>query len=82
MGDKFSPGARARIGCVLHVSKSSPLQRLAMAIELASMRMPRSPRTVEIRSETAAEFWDVKSVEIVGRDWVNADFYLFPVPTE
>jgi hypothetical protein len=46
---------------------------------LAEMRMPRSPTTVVVRSETAAQRGDVEMIAVVGRDGVNADVYLFPV---
>ena len=55
------------------------MQRLATAIELAGMRMPRPPTTVVVRSETAAQLGDVEMIEVVGRDGVNADVYLFPI---
>jgi hypothetical protein len=63
----------------VHAPKSTPLQRLATAIELAEMRMPRPPATVVVRSETAAELGQVEMIEVVGRYGVNADIYLFPV---
>ena len=65
--------------CCVHAPKSTPLQRLSTAIELAEMRMPRSPTTVVVRSETAAQLGDVEMIEVVGRDGVNADVYLFPL---
>jgi hypothetical protein len=65
--------------CSVHAPKSTPLQRLATAIELAEMRMPRPPATVVVRSETAAELGQVEMIEVVGRDGVNADVYLFPI---
>ena len=65
--------------CAVHAPKSTPLQRLATAIELASTRMARPPRRVVVRSETAVELGEVESIEVVGREGVNADVYLFPV---
>ena len=65
--------------CAVHAPKSTPQQRLSTAIELAEMRMPRSPTTVVVRSETAVQLGDVEMIEVVGRDGVNADVYLFPV---
>ena len=65
--------------CCVHLPKSTPLQRLATAIELAEMRMPQSPTTVVVRLETAAELGQVELIEVVGRDGVNADVYLFPL---
>ena len=40
--------------CAVHAPKSTPLQRLATAIELAGTRMPERPTTVVVRTETAA----------------------------
>jgi hypothetical protein len=65
--------------CCVHAPKSTSLQRLATVIELAGMRMPRSPTTVVVRSETAAELGQVAMIAVVGREGVNADVYLFPV---
>jgi hypothetical protein len=65
--------------CAVHAPKNAPLERLATAIQLAGMRMPERPTTVVVRSETAAELGEVKIIEVVGRDGVNADVYLFPL---
>jgi hypothetical protein len=65
--------------CAVHAPKSTALQRLATAIELAETRMPQRPTTVVVRPETADELGEVEAIEIVGRDGVNADVYLFPV---
>jgi hypothetical protein len=65
--------------CSVHAPKSTPLQRLATAIELAEMRMLCAPTMVVVRSETAAELGQVGMIEVVGRDGVNAHVYLFPI---
>jgi hypothetical protein len=65
--------------CSVHAPKRTPLERLRTAMELAGMRMPRAPTTVVVRSETAEQLGEVESIEVVGREGVNADVYLFPV---
>ena len=65
--------------CAVHAPKSTPLQRLATAIELAEARMQELPTKVVVRPETAAALGQVETIEVVGRDGVNADVYLFPV---
>ena len=64
--------------CAVHAPKSTPLQRLATAIDLAGTRMPERPTTVVVRTETAALLGVVEMIEVVGRDGVNVDVYLFP----
>jgi hypothetical protein len=44
----------------------------------APMRQPTTAPFV-VRFETAAELGQVEMIEVVGRDGVNADIYLFPV---
>jgi hypothetical protein len=68
--------------CAVHAPKSTPIERLATAMQLAAMRMPRVPATVVVRTETAIELGDVETIEVVGRDGVNADMFLFPLPHE
>jgi hypothetical protein len=65
--------------CAIHEPKSTPLQRLATAIDLAGRRMPQRPTKVVVRSETAAELGDVETIEVVVRDGVQRDVYLFPI---
>jgi hypothetical protein len=59
--------------------KSTPLQRLATAMELAGIRMEQRPTTVVVRPETAAELGDVEIIEVVPRSGVSRGVYLFPL---
>jgi len=65
--------------CSVHAPKSTPLQRLATAIELAGTRMEQSPTTVVVRPETAAELGEVEIIEVVPRSGVSRGVYLFPL---
>jgi hypothetical protein len=68
--------------CAVHAPKSTPLERLRTAIEMAETRMAVPPARVVVRAETAAELGEVETIAIVGRQGVNADVYLFPVGVE
>jgi hypothetical protein len=68
--------------CAVHAPKSTPRERLETAMELAGMRTARPPTRVVVRSETAAELRELETIEVVGRDGVNADVYLFPLAEE
>jgi hypothetical protein len=65
--------------CSVHAPKSTPLQRLATAIELAGTRMEQSSTTVVVRPETAAELGEVEIIEVVPRSGVSREVYLFPL---
>jgi len=43
---------------------------------------PATSATVVVRSETAAELGQVEMIEVVGRDGVHVDVYLFPLVEE
>ena len=65
--------------CSVHAPKATPLQRLTTAIEMASMRLRDPPRRVVVRPETAAELGQVELIEVVARDGLHRDLYLFPL---
>jgi hypothetical protein len=41
---------------------------------------PATSSKVGVRSETAAQLGDVEMIAVVGREGVNADVELFPLP--
>ena len=43
---------------------------------------PTTSATVVVRSEMAAERGAVERIAVVGREGVNADSYLFPLPEQ
>jgi hypothetical protein len=65
--------------CVVHAPKSTPLERLTTAIELAGTRMPQRPTTVMVRSETAAELGTVEIIEVAVLKGIHRDMFLFPL---
>lgn len=65
--------------CAVHAPKSTPRERLATAIKMAGARMPRSPTTVVVRSESAAELGEAELIDVVAREGVHRDVRLFPV---